>query len=257
MPEGPEVAFVASQINNILGGSRLLEANVIGDTQLYGMLGFKKGMCLFSVYSKGKHIILNFGKTRMISAGNNWKYFKYLPSTFKKKDLFYFMFNHGILMYNSRYFNIKIYRDINLMNKVLNSIGPSWLDIDNNGNIKCGFTLEYFKKMCQSKFDTNICKFLYDQSITSGIGNYVLSEVLYLTKIDYTKNVGDIPIKDIGCLYLETFGVMRESYLNGGVDSPNLNKKLNKKGYKRYLKVYGNPKARKIIGPHGSSLYII
>ena len=64
----------------------------------------------------------------------------------------------------------------------LDSLGPSWL-------AEGGLPLEKFMavvaKQCKAKRSANVAvaKFLMDQGKTAGIGNYILSETLYLSRV--------------------------------------------------------------------------
>lgn len=69
----------------------------------------------------------------------------------------------------------------------------------------------------QQRPSMNICKFLMDQSKISGIGNYILSEGLYRSKIDPFSSLDEIQDDQIRTLYQELTDVVFSSYRSQGV----------------------------------------
>jgi len=62
-----------------------------------------------------------------------------------------------------------------------------------------GFTLEYFNNMFTKK--KSICAFLLDQKYCVGVGNYMKSEVLYLSDINIYDKMNDLTKEQIELLY--------------------------------------------------------
>jgi len=75
-----------------------------------------------------------------------------------------------------------------LLQKKLKDLGPSILDEHDE------LTLQRFLKICSKKKNAsiNICKFLMNQKKISGVGNYILSEALYKSRIDPFVTVGEL-----------------------------------------------------------------
>jgi len=63
------------------------------------------------------------------------------------------------------------------------------------------FRIEVLKDICKKYKNKSICSVLMDQSILSGIGNYIKNEVLYLSKINVFVKCGTITDQQINDLY--------------------------------------------------------
>ena len=62
-------------------------------------------------------------------------------------------------------------------------------------------TLEYFKELIDKKKKVILCRFLFDQGNIAGIGNYIINEVLYLSKLIPEMKVSELNNNDINKLY--------------------------------------------------------
>ena len=62
-------------------------------------------------------------------------------------------------------------------------------------------TLEYFKELIDKKKKVILCRFLFDQGNIAGIGNYIINEVLYLSKLIPEMKVSELNNNDIKKLY--------------------------------------------------------
>lgn len=154
------------------------------------------------------------------------------------------------------------YKDC-LMEK-LRTIGKSWLTstIDRNNGRRINISLnEFFIKLDENPY-RNICKFLMDQTKLSGIGNYLLSEVLYDSGICpwfEIKNINRVQKKK---LYESISKIILDSYGLDGVSLKDYNDLYEEPGeYQNCLKVFQrefDPEGRKVvrqIGPHGRSIH--
>ena len=63
----------------------------------------------------------------------------------------------------------------------------------------------------------NITKGLMDQSLMSGIGNYLKSEILFASRISPHRNIEDITDKELKILYTQARKIIKESYVLGGL----------------------------------------
>ena len=134
---------------------------------------------------------------------------------------------------DTRHFGImKIVYSKKELNTVLGTIGPDLL----NSKI----SLRQFKTILEKHKNKNICKVLMDQTILSGIGNYLKAEILYDSKISPHNKVGAIPKKALERLYKSSVRLIRESFLSAG-NSLQYYKNVNsiKGTYEFKLKVYG------------------
>lgn len=89
-------------------------------------------------------------------------------------------------------------------------------------------TLEYFKELIDKKKKVILCRFLFDQGNIAGIGNYIINEVLYLSKLIPEMKVSELTNNDIKKLYNNILFVGYSnllSHLKGG------NIKIDKKDY--------------------------
>lgn len=115
------------------------------------------------------------------------------------------------------------------------TIGPDYL----NDKIPCSVFLERVK----SHQRMNIGNLLMNQSIISGVGNYIKSEILYMARIDPHHSVSEIPDGKLKKLYESMKEVMDVSYANRGMSQENYVDVDGKKGdYVHFLKVYRKKK---------------
>jgi uracil-DNA glycosylase len=144
----------------------------------------------------------------------------------------------------------------------LNSLGPDILSVDEDG-----FPEETFLQIVsKQRPTTNVCKFLMDQSKVSGIGNYILSEVLYRANIDPYCALQELTVQQQRVLYQEIVAVASESYRSNGmtrVKGGSYQTVDGQRGqYVFELQCYGRttcPKGRTVIrdtdGPHGRTIW--
>src|SRR5690606_16237701 len=88
--------------------------------------------------------------------------------------------------------NMEITNNIEILNNKLNSLAPDFLKEDFTNNEFHQMIVSYVhvnNKLSQARMNKEIVKVLMDQnSIGSGIGNYLVAEILFKAKISpYTK----------------------------------------------------------------------
>jgi len=148
----------------------------------------------------------------------------------------------------------------NLLDKKLNSIGKPWL----NDERKPGITEIEFIDLLNKYDSQNICCFLINQKYISGIGNYLLSEVLYSSKINPWTDIKDISNGIRILLYNEILRIIQESYnLDGvsirdyhGLDGQQGEFQNNLNVYQKKIDPNGISVIKKI-GPHKRSIHYI
>lgn len=93
----------------------------------------------------------------------------------------------------------------------LDSLGPSWLP---PGNLPFEKFDQLARRQCSKKRSAAVplAKFLMDQSKTSGIGNYILSESLFLARIYPFAACGDLKESDWLSLHTAICDVIERSY---------------------------------------------
>lgn len=118
------------------------------------------------------------------------------------------------------YGTLKVCFDESELAQKLQKLGPSWLAAKDAGNVAdfadFGVSFEAFTALIRRggkpQKRRRLAVFLMDQSKTSGVGNYILAEVLYRSRIHPWAKVGDLSDDDICTLYKAIHDVMLESY---------------------------------------------
>ena len=117
------------------------------------------------------------------------------------------------------------------LNKKLKSLGPDIL----NSHVDA----ELFKVRLNKKPNWTIARALMDQSVVSGVGNYLKAEILYAAKISPHRLCKDLAVKEIELIAQESFDITRLSYDSGGATIKNYRKPNGKKGlYSQRFAVY-------------------
>ena len=129
------------------------------------------------------------------------------------------------------------------LTKKLNSLGPDILSDEVN--------VEMFTRQFNSKPNKTIAECLMNQSVISGIGNYLKAEILYATKIAPNRLVKDINRLEWAGLHLNAVEIINRSYISGGATIKNYRKPNGKKGlYSQRFAVYNqkmDPLGNKVI----------
>lgn len=121
-------------------------------------------------------------------------------------------FDDGSILYYSdqrNFGNFHLSFDRDELEKKLKTIGPDLLTGD--------VPYDVFSSRLQKK-NWAICKALMDQSVLSGVGNYLKAEILYRARLSPFRQISDISDEEMNRLYLSTMAVMTESYSSCGID---------------------------------------
>merc|ERR1719296_690675 len=100
------------------------------------------------------------------------------------------------------------------LEKKIASLGPDMLHDDTTEDIFLECLSSY-----RARSSPNICKLLMNQKVISGIGNYLLSEGLYKSKIDPYATLDEININQRKLLYHTMRNTCMQSYLSQSTDS--------------------------------------
>ena len=180
--------------------------------------------------------------------------FLFKDSNHKKKYLFF----NDIRCFGTLHVSF----DEEEMDNKLQSIGQSWLGMFYGNPRTINITEEEFMNALKKHESTNICKFLMNQSIFSGIGNYLLSEVLYHSKTYPWSKIQDLTDNNRKELYKSIATIVEHSYNLDGVSLQDYHGVDGEIGeYQNLLQVYQqekDPKGNNIVkeeGPHGRSLH--
>ena len=95
--------------------------------------------------------------------------------------------------------------------------------------------LKFLKK--NVSLSKNICVLLLDQKFFPGIGNYIKSEVLYLSRIHPDTSWGDLTDNKIKKILINSFDVMHKSYKSGGAELKDFKNPFKESIF--HLNVYG------------------
>ena len=221
MPEGPEVTVLAETldfdlknkiINNIVinSKSRYKLKKPDGFNQFVNNIPSKllyiknKGKLLYWKFDNGYHMINHLGMSGFWSK---------IPSKNVCLEIQYeYINNFGFKTYATYYFNDQrhfgsvqfVKTEPNLKN-ILNKLGPDILN-DNTLNYK------KFLNIMKEHSNKNITKVLMDQSIISGIGNYIKSESLYQARISPLLKIKELDDTRLKTLYQTVRTVILSSY---------------------------------------------
>jgi formamidopyrimidine-DNA glycosylase len=254
-PEGPEVFLFAQSLNRNLQGKFLENVDLIGKYQdghdapkNFEDLIENLPSIVTSVTSKGKLLIftLENGYFLYSSLGMTGHWSEEIT---KHTHVILETVDKSISYTDSRRFgHFRISKDT----KIQDDIAPSILDITKE---------EYIKRA--GKYKGWLIKILIDQrKICSGVGNYLLSEIVYEGCYGPDDKIEEIT--DYGMMYDITHKLVQSSINNGGASLQNYKKYDGKNGnFQTMLKAYGrkydpdNNPIVKIKGKHGRTLWIV
>lgn len=148
------------------------------------------------------------------------------------------------------------------LNQKLASLGPDLLDVE--------LTTEdtFLSIMERSAQNQNICKFLMDQKKIAGVGNYILSEGLYRSRLDPFADLSEINIRQRKRLFKELRDVAFSSYKAQGLTRTNGGTYQGIDGsrgeFEFQLQCYGQrlspnkfPVMKEVDGPHGRTIWYV
>ena len=215
MPEGPECRRFALALSEHIGGETITNFQVKSGRYtkkpMPGLDNLNSDLPIKVIGAgvHGKFIYLIFeNKTSLWSTlgmAGSWqkKENKHtrIEITFESGKKVYFndIRNFGTLQYC---------RNPHLLASKLESLGPDLLaqEVEN----------KEFISQLRKKNSSNITKVLMDQSVVAGIGNYIKSEALWLSKISPHLKVEDINDDRLSVLNKAVQTVMKESFVSGG-----------------------------------------
>ena len=239
MPEGPEVKVVTDGLRE-----RILDRTIIGAQILSGRFSkkepegwklFKFPITVSEVGCKGKFIYISFGDDlhmfNTLGMTGSWS------ETGRKHSRVRFILDDGGEIYfnDTRNFGtIKLVSKKSELYHKLTSLGPDMLAED--------VSVDLFEQRLKRSKKT-IAETLMDQSIISGVGNYLKSECLYFSKISPHRNTQDLTKDEIETLNNVIKSVIRKSYETGGATIYTFSGFSGQKGdYSRRFAIYNQVK---------------
>lgn len=146
----------------------------------------------------------------------------------------------AVLPYDTLYFNdsrhfgtLKFVKGDGALFKKLASLGPDMLNDPP--------TTQEFVDRLLKKPNKTLAEVLMDQSVISGVGNYVKAEALYLAELSPHRLVDSLLVAEMARLRQQIINVMKASYNTGGATLSTYRQVDGKKGaaQSRFV-VYGN-----------------
>ena len=239
MPEGPEVktvvdflkkAFDNTTINHVtINSGRYVKH---GPFEGYTLMKGDK-LVIDAICCKGKFIYFKFtsGASLWCTLGMSgvWqkKETKHTRVTFENdagsKVYFNDVRNFGTLKYT---------RSSEELAHKLSTLGPDVLNDE--------VSLDVFKKRFMKKPNKTIAECLMNQSVISGIGNYLKAEILYASRISPYRLCKDITDQEFNVLKRHCYSMPRLSYESGGATIKSYYTPDGSKGtFSRRFAVYG------------------
>jgi DNA-formamidopyrimidine glycosylase len=239
MPEGPEVKKTVDWLQNFKGKTlenvRIISGRYGKKKEIPGWDRFKFPVFLKDVNCKGKFIYFTFsddsGEYYMFNtlgmsgmwSNVNGKHAR-VAFFFKDAEPLYFIDirNFGTL---------KIVNDLNDLNKKLKSLGYDVL--------KTNVAWQDFKEVFNRKPNKTITECLMNQSVISGVGNYLKAEILYCSKISPYRLIKNIKDPEWKNLHHNILTQSRRSYMLGGATIATYRQPNGEEGlYNRRFAVY-------------------
>ena len=279
MPEGPEVLTITGMMNFYMSGKIISDINFLcgknKEDKPEGYVSFIKALPLKvdKVFCKGKLIVMQFSnpenKSEKIWILNHLVMTGSWQLNVKNTDKKYIRCrmefdetpSYGALDITSIDF-IDV-RDLGKFDFIFNEYTLN----DILCKLESGFIGDYiidfytFKKNIEECKRANLITKLRDQkSICSGIGNYLISEIMYDAGLSYVLKCNELSERMIKKLYDSCKSIITLSYTRGGLSIENYVDIYGDKGtFEPYLKVYrkDGKGGRGNTDPYGNKVYSI
>jgi len=202
MPELPEIAVIATQMNRELAGKRVFHVEVkqpkILNMPVQGFCGALKGKTIKHVSAKGKWLFMELSHSHFmlvnLGMGAELLYFKQ-KQELPKKTQFAVTFSDRtgftIHFWWFGYAHLVPEKELS-KHKLTANLGKSATDET--------LTLEQFKEQLSEK-KTTIKSFLLDQKNVSGIGNVYVQDPLFIAKLHPNRKVSTLSDKEKELLF--------------------------------------------------------
>jgi formamidopyrimidine-DNA glycosylase len=253
MPEGPEVKITADCLDFYLYHSKLLGITVTGgkfiNNPILGLTDLTYPLIFSSVCSKGKMLIFSFTNTltKMFVGLGMTGHFGFVK---QKHTHLEFILESDPLFPNRLYFSDQrrfgniYFSKLNLSDK----LAPCLFSIEEK---------EFLLRAGKIKTKKDILSVLLDQEkICSGIGNYLVVEILYESKISPFRLFESILLEELSTLYKGIKKIALLSYKQKGLSISDFVLPTGQKGtFISFLQVYNKSETSKgesVISSFGS-----
>ena len=234
MPEGPEVKIASDYFNSFFKKSKSIKFEIISDYYANKYLDvfntIKNNLRTFKpTYTIGKNIFLNLDNNKIfnfhLGMTGGWSNELIKHCHFRVSD------NQKELFFKDvrKFGNMKIITQSEKNEKFNSTFDILSESYDLKNHIK------YLKE--KIKDEKSICSLIMDQKFFPGIGNYIKSEVLYLSKIHTEEKWKNLKSRKITTLIKNIQQVMYSSYTSGGAELKDFKNPFNESEFR--LKIYG------------------
>ena len=223
MPEGPECKIVGEYLHNKLENVNCVSM-IFHKNSRYSKHGLPQRFSeltypfkILSVNVKGKLIWFEFDNglymLNTLGMSGMWTQTESKHCDFEiiytKSEIKANVKCDNIFFKDMRHFGTIKFVNLDELNKKLRTIGRDVIEEE--------ISLEEFKDLLHKRKNWTLPKFLMNQRYLSGIGNYLKSEILYLSKISPFRNISDLDNDEIKILLRNIMEIPRKSYRHQGV----------------------------------------
>ena len=225
MPEGPEIRRAADRVARVLVG-RVVEEARLHLPALERRGRRLSGRTVTAVDTRGKAMLTRFDNGLTLYSHNQlygrWYVVKRpdMPVTDRQLRVELHTDTHSALLYSAS--DIDILTEAKLArHPFLSRIGPDVMDRELTATQLLG-------RLASRKFARRRTGSLYlDQAFLAGIGNYLRSEILFVSQVHPARRPNDLDARELQRLARETLRIARRSYRTGGITvGPSLERQL-------------------------------
>lgn len=230
MPEGPEIRRAADRVARVLVGEVVEEARLHLPT-LRSLGARLAGHAVTAVETRGKAMLTRFDNGLTLYSHNQlygrWYTVKRprVPKTARQLRVELHTATHSALLYSASDIEV-LTRSQLASHPFLSRIGPDVMD----GKLAADQLQERLVSPAFRRRSTG--SLFLDQRFVAGIGNYLRSEILFISGVHPARRPADLPTRDIEKLSRNTLRTARRSYRTGGVTVlPALERQLKSDGW--------------------------
>lgn len=230
MPEGPEIRRAADRVAGVLVG-RVVEEARLHLPALARRAGKLSGRTVTAVDTRGKAMLTRFDNGLTLYSHNQlygrWYVTKRprMPRTQRQLRVELHTATHSALLYSASDIEILTDRQLEL-HPFLSRIGPDVMD----PGLSAGQLLQRLSGADFARRQTG--SLFLDQAFLAGIGNYLRSEILFVSGVHPSRRPVDLGAREREKLARNTLRIARRSYRTGGVTvPPSLEKPLKAKNW--------------------------
>ena len=230
MPEGPEIRRAADRVARVLVGHVVQEARLhLPALERHGTR--LAGRTVTAVDTRGKAMLTRFDNGLTLYSHNQlygrWYVVKRpgMPATGRQLRVELHTDTHSALLYSAS--DIDILTEARLArHPFLSRIGPDVMGRELT-------TTQLLRRLSSHEFARRRTGALYlDQSFLAGIGNYLRSEILFVSQVHPARRPADLDARELQRLARETLRTTRRSYRTSGITiGPSLERRLRADGW--------------------------